>query len=226
VSPSNRDALIGASWTDNADAWTQVVRDGAIPSRKAGTDAAIVAACATLGAGPVLDVGCGEGWLVRELSARGVNATGIDISLPLVERARELGGGEFAVVTYAQLEADDGIAPGPWHGIVCNFALLSDPLYPLLAALRARLAAGGRLLIQTVHPWTARGAEPYRSAWRTEDFAAFALPFPTAMPWFYRTMGSWHDELTRAGIRVFRIDEPLHPATGEPLSLVFHCEAA
>jgi SAM-dependent methyltransferase len=222
---ARRQSRMTQSWIDNASAWTQVVREGLIPSRQAGTDAAIMEACASLAPGPVLDVGCGEGWLVRELSVRGIPACGVDISPPLIDRARELGGGEFAVATYTDLETDLTIAPGPWHGIVCNFALLSDPLHPLLRALRDRLDPGGRLLVQTVHSWSARGDAPYRNAWRTESFDAFAVPFPSPMPWYYRTLGSWLDEFARAGLRVVQLDEPLHPVTGAPLSLLFHCEA-
>jgi 2-polyprenyl-3-methyl-5-hydroxy-6-metoxy-1,4-benzoquinol methylase len=214
------------SWSDNAEAWTHVVREGLIPSRLAGTDAAIVAACRTLGDGPVLDVGCGEGWLVRELALRDVRATGIDVSAPLIARARELGGGQFAVVTYDDLERERSAAAGPWRGIVCNFSLLSDPLHPLLGALRTRLAPGGRLLIQTVHPWTARGDGPYRSEWREETFGSFGVAFPSPMPWFYRTLASWHEQLTLANLRLVHVDEPLHPDRGQPLSLLLHCEAA
>lgn len=217
---------IERSWTDNADAWTRVVRDGLIPSRQAGTDAAIVAACLQHGTGPVLDVGCGEGWLVRELALRGISATGIDVSAPLIARAQELGGGHFEVATYAQLESDVAVATGPWPVIACNFALLGDPLFPLLSALRARLSPGGQLLVQTVHAWSARGDGPYRSAWRTEAFDAFAVPFPTPMPWYYRTLGSWLEQFSLAALRVVAVHEPLHPSTGNPLSLLFHCEAA
>jgi 2-polyprenyl-3-methyl-5-hydroxy-6-metoxy-1,4-benzoquinol methylase len=218
-------AAIERSWTTNAAAWTTVVRDGLIPSRKAGTDAAIVEAVLALRSGPILDVGCGEGWLVRALAERGMSATGIDISPPLIDAARALGGGAFDVVTYDQLQQQAAVVAGPWHGIVCNFALLADPVHPLLAALCARLAAGGRLLIQTVHPWSARGDRPYRSEWRTETFDAFGTAFPSPMPWYYRTMGDWHRELTAAGLRVIRLDEPLHPDTGAPLSALFTCEA-
>ncbi len=214
------------SWTDNASAWTQVVRDGLIPSRQAGTDAAIVEACTRLSPGPVLDVGCGEGWLVRVLGARGISATGVDVSAPLIEQANALGGGAFEVATYDQLERDAAVAAGPWRGIVCNFSLLAEPVHPLLSALRARLAPDGVLLIQTVHPWSARGDAPYRSEWRTEAFDAFAVSFPTPMPWFYRTMGDWQAQLALAGLRIAQLEEPLHPTTGSPLSLLLHCEAA
>ena len=223
---ASHDARIVQSWTDNAAAWTQVVREGLVPSRAAGTDAAIVDACLAHAPASMLDVGCGEGWLARTLAARGVQATGIDVSAPLVDAASALGGARYEVVTYARLEADATVVPGPWSVIACNFALLADPLHPLLAALRTRLAPGGTLLIQTVHPWSARGDAPYEPGWRTESFDAFAVPFPSPMPWYYRTLASWHDELRLAGLHVTRIVEPLHPTTGAPLSLLLHCGAA
>lgn len=223
--PSSDERIV-ASWTDNAEAWTQVVRDGLIPSRQAGTDAAIVLACLEAGVGPVLDVGCGEGWLVRELGLRGLHATGVDVSPPLIANASTMGGGSFAVATYAALASDPTIAAGPWGTIVCNFALLGDPVHPLLSALRTRLAPGGTLLVQTVHSWSARGDGPYRSEWRTESFDAFAVAFPSPMPWYYRTLSGWLTEIATAGLRVVRLDEPVHPVTGSPLSLLFRCERA
>ena len=219
-----RHAQIEESWTTNADAWVRVVRDGLIPSRRAGTDQAIVAACMASGKSPVLDVGCGEGWLVRALALRGVAAVGIDVSAPLIVRARE-GDGTFDVVGYAALERDPDVHAGPWPLIVCNFALLGEPVHPLLAALRVRLADGGQLLVQTVHSWSARGDGPYRSEWRTEAFDAFGIPFPTVMPWYYRTLGSWVSGFTASGLRIVHLQEPLHPETGAPLSLLFTCEA-
>ncbi len=217
---------ITESWSSNAAAWTQVVRGQLIPSRKAGTDAAIVHACRARGAGLLLDVGCGEGWLARALNAHGFSVTGVDVSDTLIGQARDLGGGMFAVAPYADLETDAALVPGPWPTIVCNFALLGDPLHPMLSALRARLAPGGRLLVQTVHAWSARGESPYRDEWRTETFGAFAVPFPAVMPWYYRTLSSWVQQFALAGLRVMQLDEPLHPDTSAPLSLLFHCEAA
>ncbi len=223
ISDPSPDDRIAASWTENALAWTQVVRDGLIPSRTAGTDQAIIGAAASLAPGPILDIGCGEGFLVRELALRGIEAHGIDLSAPLIEQARAAGG-SFSVLTYDEVQHDATAVPGPWRAIVCNFSLLGDPLHLLLAALRLRLAPSGVLLVQTVHPWSARGDAPYRSEWRTETFDAFAIAFPSPMPWYFRTLGSWHREFEMAGLRVTQIQEPLHPITGAPLSLLFHCE--
>ncbi|NUR32804.1 MAG: class I SAM-dependent methyltransferase [Gemmatimonadaceae bacterium] len=127
------------SWTVNAEAWTSAVREQAIPSRRLVTDAAIVAACArVIGGRPdvrALDVGCGEGWLTRELTRLGAQATGVDGSAALIDAARAAGGADYACVSYEQLESDAEVRAGPYDLIVCNFSLLDDRVAPLLAAL-------------------------------------------------------------------------------------------
>jgi 2-polyprenyl-3-methyl-5-hydroxy-6-metoxy-1,4-benzoquinol methylase len=215
------------SWLANAPAWAEAVREHQIPSRQAGTDRAIVEAVLAHKPGRVLDLGCGEGWLARALAEQGVAVTGIDGSLPLVERARELGGGTFEVLLYEDLVAEPQRVAGPFDVIVCNFSLLGETIGPLLRALRPRLSAEGGLLIQTVHPFTACGEEPYQNGWRIETFANFGKAFPEQMPWYFRTVGSWLQALQQAGWRVTDLAEPLHPDTGRPLSLLLtaHREA-
>ena len=214
---------IRRSWDANAAAWAQVVREGSIPSRRAGTDAAILAACLQQRPRRVLDVGCGEGWLARALSTEGIDVVGIDCSAALIEVARTAGGAAYFVTEYDSLIQDSKSAPGPFDAIVCNYSLFGDPLTPLLAALAQRLAPQGCLLIQTVHPWMAAGAGPYECGWREESFADFAADFPATMPWYFRTLESWIGELRRAGLAIVRCDEPLDPLTKWPLSIVMHC---
>jgi 2-polyprenyl-3-methyl-5-hydroxy-6-metoxy-1,4-benzoquinol methylase len=213
------------SWTENAAAWTTAVREQAIPSRRLATDAAIVAACArVIGAGRhfrALDVGCGEGWLSRELVTLGAHVTGIDASAPLVEAARAEGGGaEYACVSYEQLESEPDVVAGPFDLIVCNFALLDDRVAALLTALATRLPASGVILVQTVHPWAAVGDGPYEDGWRTETWSAFDRSFPSQMPWYFRTTSSWIAAAREAQLVVDRFEETVHPQTRKPLSLL------
>jgi 2-polyprenyl-3-methyl-5-hydroxy-6-metoxy-1,4-benzoquinol methylase len=220
-----RRAALRRSWTMNAEAWTAAVREQAIPSRRLATDAAIVAACERVIDGRrrvrVLDVGCGEGWLSRALAARDADVTGMDASAPLIDVARSMGGGpEYACVAYEVLESDATVLAGPFDLVVCNFALLDDRVSALLAALARRLPSSGVILVQTVHPWAAVGDGPYEDGWRTETWTAFAAEFPAPMPWYFRTTGAWLAAAREARLVVDRIDEPIHPQTKKPLSLL------
>jgi 2-polyprenyl-3-methyl-5-hydroxy-6-metoxy-1,4-benzoquinol methylase len=217
-------ALQHASWDVNADAWTQAVRTGAIASRRRGTDAAVIAACAVQPGERVLDVGCGEGWLSRALGAAGGDVLGVDGAAALIDAARAAGRARFEVVTYQALSTSPTSAAGPFDLIVCNFALLDEDLVPLLSGLRRRLAPTGRLVIQTVHPVVAAGQEGYREGWREEIFAAFGGDFRAPMPWFYRTFEGWVTALRHAELAIAQLQEP-RDADGNVLSLVWICTA-
>lgn len=212
------------SWTVNAEAWTSAVREHAIPSRRLVTDAAIVAACERLIGGRTdlraLDVGCGEGWLTRELARLGAQATGMDGSAALIDVARAAGGADYACVSYEQLEVDAEVLAGPYDLVVCNFSLLDDRVAPLLAALARRLPASGVIVVQTVHPWAAVGDGPYADGWRTERWGAFDRGFPAPMPWYFRTTGSWLAAARTAQLVVDRLEEPIHPESRKALSLL------
>ena len=220
-----RDRLI-RSWTANAAAWTDAVRGGRIESRRLATDAAMQQALLALKPARVLDVGCGEGWLCRALASQGVDAVGVDVSAPLVEAARAAGSGRFEVMPYAGL-ADAAATLGRFDALACNFALLEEDIVPMLRDLHPLLAPGGRLVIQTVHPWSACGDEPYRDGWRLEDFSTFGEEaFPEPMPWYFRTLASWLADLDAAGYVLESLREPAHPDTARPLSLLLQARAA
>jgi 2-polyprenyl-3-methyl-5-hydroxy-6-metoxy-1,4-benzoquinol methylase len=130
-----------ASWELNGQAWVTAVREHLIPSRQAGTDAAILAACNRLKPESVLDVGCGEGWLTRAMSAACPQVVGIDSSLALLAEARSARSICYEALDYEALIHDASKLLGPWDIIVCNYSLLSDSIGPLLAALRSRLSS-------------------------------------------------------------------------------------
>lgn len=221
------DALrqIERSWQTNAAAWTEAVREGRIATRRLATDQAMVDAVQGLAPRRVLDLGCGEGWLARALAAEDVEVVGVDASPPLVEAARQAGGGEFHVCSYAELARASARFGDPFDVVAANFALLGESVEDALRGARALLKPGGALVIQTVHPWTARGDEPYRDGWRTEQFAAFGSGFTEPMPWYYRTLESWLTALRQAGLGVDAVREPMHPETGEPASLILIASA-
>lgn len=209
------------SWSANADAWTNAVREQKIESRRLATDAAIVSAIVDLHPQTVLDLGCGEGWLTRALNARGLQAAGVDASAELIRAAQELGGGSFHAHSYAELANGPSILAGPFDVIAANFSLLDEQLHALLDAVRARLQPAGALIVQTVHPAFAGG--DYVDGWRVETFASMDGEWREPMPWYFRTIASWTRAFADRGYVVANIQEPLHPHEPRPLSVVFIC---
>ncbi|SFP12344.1 class I SAM-dependent methyltransferase [Pseudomonas borbori] len=218
---------LALSWQANAAAWTAAVREQRIESRRLVTDAAILQAVLALAPARVLDVGCGEGWLCRGLAAHGIESVGVDASAPLIEVARAADDprARYRVCGYAELASQVGEL-GRFDVLVCNFALFEEALTPTLDALHGVLAAGGRLLIQTLHPWRACNDANYRDGWRVESFAGFGAGFAQPMPWFFRTLESWLGLLNQTGWRLQWLQEPLHPESEQPVSLLLLLSSA
>ncbi|MGF6514444.1 2-polyprenyl-3-methyl-5-hydroxy-6-metoxy-1,4-benzoquinol methylase [Pseudomonas sp. BT76 TE3572] len=210
------------SWHHNAQSWIEAIRTGAIESRLKVTDQAIL--LAVLGRQPerVLDLGCGEGWLLRALAERGIKAVGVDGDATLVEAARASGSSPVHLASYEEL-VEAKVDIGRDYDLICaNFALLHQDIIPLLAAMNALLAPGGALVIQTLHPWTAAAGD-YQDGWREENFAGFKGQWQP-MPWYLRTLSSWFNALDMAGFQLTALQEPQHPQSPVPQSLLLVAE--
>lgn len=149
------------------------------------------------------------------------------MSAALIADAAAAGGGTFHALSYddlaARLTADPDTLGGRFDAAVCNFALLGDRPDALLMALRGALVPGGALVVQTLHPAAVDG--PYVEGWREETFAGMGDGFAAPMPWVFRTVGGWIDLVVRTGYTLARIDEPIHPETQRPLSLLLTATA-
>ena len=218
----NPEAALLDSWQHNAQAWIDAVRSGSIESRRQVTDQAIL--LAILGRQPerVLDLGCGEGWLLRALGDRGVEAVGVDGERALVDAARAAGSAEVHLASYAKLAAGQACVGKDYDLICANFALLQQDIIPLLTAMNALLVPGGALVIQTLHPWGMADGD-YQDGWREESFAGFAGDWQV-MPWYFRTLASWLNALDMAGLRLVGLQEPQHPQSALPQSLLLVAE--
>lgn len=207
------------SWEQNADAWTQVVRTSMIESRRLVTDRAILDAVLVHQPRRVLDLGCGEGWLVRALAAEGIHAIGVDAVPSLIAQAQQAGG-SFQLATYEDII--EGRLAIKADTLVCNFALLGkESVEQLLAFLPSMLEQNGRLIVQTVHPLIACGEQPYADGWRQETWTGFGTTFPSPAPWYFRTLGSWIALFAESGWHLCKMREPLRPDTGKPASVIF-----
>ena len=225
LDPLSDDKII-ESWHKNATPWTAAVREQRIESRRLVTDAAIIDAVMHRRPRSVLDIGCGEGWLVRALAGRGVErVVGVDVVPALVEQAREHGGGDFRVASYeaiarGELEVSVDVA-------VANFALIGkDAVDALVRAVPSLLTPAGSLVIQTLHPLVACGDLPYEDGWRTGSWAGFSEDFTDPAPWYFRTTESWIRLLVGAGLHLVEMREPVHPNTRKPASVIFTARVA
>lgn len=218
------DSDIVRSWHRNADAWTRTVRRGLIESRRAVTNHAIVQAVLDIRPPSVLDMGCGEGWLVRALMAHGIQAEGVDAVPELITHARAAGG-SFHAASYEDIIAAGSLCHT--DAVVCNFSLLGkESADDLLSFLSTQMDESAWLIIQTVHPLLACGDHAYTDGWRLEQWDGFGGEFPTAAPWYFRTLGSWVALLHASGWRTCEMREPLHPVTGRPASAIFIAQTA
>ncbi|HZG81894.1 MAG TPA: methyltransferase domain-containing protein [Brevibacillus sp.] len=214
------------SWITNAEAWTQSVREKQIESRKLVTDQAVIQEIARHRPAKVLDVGCGEGWLVRTLAEKGMEVVGIDGSNELIKRAKESGGGVYYTINYTDFCESPKQVGDQFDAIVCNFSILSEVIVPLLTSLSSLLSQQGVLMIHTLHPFAVTEKERYEDGWRKENFQGMGEGYQAEMPWYFRTMSSWLNALHHAGLRLVHCKEPIHPLTGKPLSLLMTAQKA
>jgi 2-polyprenyl-3-methyl-5-hydroxy-6-metoxy-1,4-benzoquinol methylase len=214
------DARIVDSWTRNAGPWTAAVRENRIESRNLVTNRAIVDA--VLGRAPrtILDIGCGEGWLVRALAEHGISGTGVDVVPSLIDQAASAGGGEFRVASYEDIA--DGILDIKVDAVVANFSLIgNESVNGVIHRVPSLLEKYGALIIQTLHPLAATGDLPYEDGWRHGSWAGFSSDFSDPAPWYFRTVETWKALIRESGFTSIDVREPLHPATGKPASIIF-----
>jgi SAM-dependent methyltransferase len=121
--------------------------------------------------GPTVDLGCGPGRLVAELSGRGVPALGVDCSPLAVQQCQHRGAAVLHRDVFATLPGE-----GRWHHVLLadgNIGIGGDPVR-LLGRCATLLRCGGTMLIEAEHP----GAGLWRGAARLQ------VAGDAAGPWF------------------------------------------
>ena len=209
------DRKIIQSWHNNASPWITAVREQQIASRRQVTDAAIIDAVTAHAPATVLDVGCGEGWLARTLSARGMQVTGVDVVPELIAAARQAGEGEFFELAYEDLKGHRFAQR--FDAMVCNFSLIGEQsTAAVIQAAPLLLRPGGKLFVQTLHPLVATGDQAYHDGCRQGSWQGFSDDFTDPAPWYFRTLDSWQALIADARLTLIDTVEP--SAHIEPLA--------
>ena len=245
-SEKSREQQIVKSWYCNAAPWGRAIREASIVSRQLVTNQAIIDAVASVSPSRILDIGCGEGWLARALSDRGMSVTGIDVVPDLIAQAlassdaarRDAAAGDIAarhtpsgaaapgsvsfhVQDYASI-ANRQWRCGPFDAAVCNFSLLGrESVESLIASLPWYLGDQGHLIVQTLHPVAACGEHPYQDGWREGNWLGFSADFNNPAPWYFRTLESWTALLQRCGFDILECREPTAAGALTPASVIW-----
>ena len=235
-SQDSEEQQIIRSWHSNAEPWARAIRAESIASRKLVTDRAIIDAVSSVSCARVFDIGCGEGWLARALSALGKSVTGVDVvpelvaqatasldaaSADAVLRGTARGSVAFHVQDYGAI-ANRQWGCGPFDAAVCNFSLLGrESVDSLIAALPWYLDDPGYLIIQTLHPVAACGERPYQDGWREGSWLGFSSDFNNPAPWYFRTIETWTALLQRCGFDILECREPKAPGAVTPASVIW-----
>lgn len=220
IAPAPADALAVERWNEAAERWSAAVRGG-LDRERAAAGEAMVQLVRQVPSGPILDAGCGEGWLARTLAGHGHRVRAFDGAPAMVDVARTANPArarDYRRLTFAEASAGPRRMGSAFGTVVFNFSLLQERITPVLAAAAKVLFPYGRILIQAAHP-SAAGSE-YRDGWRTLAEAAPGVPLAQTVPWYFRTFTTWVREIRMAGLILVETYEPLDPDGGQPVSLI------
>lgn len=212
------------SWHLNADNWIGLIEKNGIESRRLATNKAIIGAVCRELPSLVLDIGCGEGWLAKELYDKGFDVNGVDIVPHLVEKTRSKVPGDFWVASYEEISRNKIQFPHLYDVIVINFALIGkESTENLLAALPRYLSPAGKLIIQTLHPYGRRAINDYVSGWKQGSWDGLSADFVMPYDWYFRTMEDWLYLFHQCGFKDILVSEIVHPQSLNPISVIFTC---
>ncbi len=157
---------------------------------------------------PVLDAGCGEGYLARVLAARGARVTGIDLSPRPIEQARAKDPQGRIDYRVADLSQPLPNAAGSFDA-AASYLVLNDVRdhRGFAATLAAVLRPGGRLVLALNNPYGAvidrhvadyfdSGAvSPYRGLWEAGIKSYY----------YHRTLENYLDAFQAGGLRLTKL---------------------
>jgi ubiquinone/menaquinone biosynthesis C-methylase UbiE len=184
----------------------------------------------------ILDLACGQGRVARHLAALGARVTAVDLSRRLLAIARRQEVAAPRGITYRHGDARTlaGVAAAAFDGVLCNLALMDiADLEPTLASVARVLRPGGWFVFSILHPcyhtalsyevqqpegaMRAVGRYFAEGHWRSDRRTG---P-PGKVGAYHRTLSTYVNALTAAGLAVEGLREPGRPSAPIPDSPAF-----
>jgi SAM-dependent methyltransferase len=163
----------------------------------------------------VLSLACGQGRDARLLARLGASVTGVDVSAEMLRYALRHEAADPRGISYLHGDAQDlpALAARSFDGVVCHMALMDIPdLAATIGSVARVLRDGGWFVFSIVHPCYRGHVDVvtdylldhrYRKRLATEWLPTHA---------YHRPLGTYVDQLTRAGFRIERVVEVHHAA--------------
>ncbi|MEK6481325.1 methyltransferase domain-containing protein [Catalinimonas sp. 4WD22] len=208
------------SWNQNARQWNTLIVENKLESRRLVTNKAIVEVLLSLKGELMLDVGCGEGWLVRKMNKEGIKCHGIDGSSELIQLAQQKGGGTYECISYGDIISGSTIEGSPFDVLVFNFAIFDEKATArLLLSLQTHLLDGGKIVIQSLHPDAMPASK--KSRWEADVWQGLPGDFKDTYAWYLRSMEDWKALFDACEYKLEKIIEPKHPQSQQAVSVIF-----
>jgi 2-polyprenyl-3-methyl-5-hydroxy-6-metoxy-1,4-benzoquinol methylase len=213
-----------APWDANAEFWLRIIREHRDRYRTELTDPAVLDAISDPSGLAVLDAGCGEGYMARELARRGArHVNGIDTSGEMVKAAEAA---KVPGTSYTRGSAGDVPFTAESFDLILANHLINDlpdiagPIGEFARVLRP----GGTLVILMLHPCfygrrteRTQGSPPlpadeYFTRRRVEQpFQVDGLTSPAPATAWIHPLETYTEALARNGLAITRLTEP-HPS--------------
>ena len=207
-------------WDSIAEDWRIQVGSQGDRNRFLNSDPVLWAFAGDVAGLRVLDAGCGTGYLTRQLSDRGADATGTDFSERMIAVAKEQNPGvDFRTDPSEQLIT---CGDGEFDLVVSNYSLMDTPaLEETMAAFNRVLKVKGRAVLVFSHPCFPQGrareedkANTVSYRWDDSYFERHrrADPpwghFTSDFIWFHRPLSDYWKAFVGAGFVVANFEEP------------------
>ena len=198
--------------------WTAMIRDEINPFRKYVTDPALFSRLdAWENPMSVLELGCGEGFVMRRLATQGHQATGFDLSLPILKAAESADQFDSNYINGDVLQLP--FSDEAFEAAVSNFLIIELPNPAIAIAETARvLKPNGRFLFQIVHPFCftdnagqtsgQRMTDYFTSQFFAEKFVIDGRVSPRKSIRYHHPLSLYTNALAQNGFSIIALDEP------------------